>query len=225
MESVSEEEYLGPGVERASFLNVSLTDDDRIQRIKSYYKFIIIRNPLERLLSAFLNKISRPLNFIQLDTFEMHRRTILEHVKPQDLDRWLQSNGSYPLHVTFSDFISWFTDSNNALLDEHFASITNNAHPCRIRYDFYGNFKLYSLDMAQIIRKLKAKPEYFQDQSIHAAGHETKDLLEMYYSQLSKDLRRSLFEDFRQELDFYYHLYPEERTLHVKLLEVNELVK
>lgn len=221
---VSEEKYLGPGVQKASFLNHSLTDTERIHKIKTYYKFIIVRNPLERLLSAFLNKIAPPLDFERLDTFEMHKRSILEKYRPQDLERWSKDNGSFELQVSFNDYVRWIIDSDNALLNEHFAPIIEDAHPCRIRYHFYGNFKMYSSDVAHIMQKLNVSAEYFWDKSVHGPGHETKDYLQHYYSQLTTELREHLFEDLYQELDFYYHLYPEEKASHVKLLDVARLV-
>ena len=68
---------------------------------------------------------------------------------------------------------------------------------------------MYSSDMTQIIRKLNVSAEYYWDQSEHKPGHETKDYLQYYYSQLSEDFKHRLFEKFHKELDFYYHLYPE----------------
>ena len=223
-DTVSEKKYLGPGVQKASFLNGSLTDSDRIHKIKTYYKFIIVRNPLERLLSAFLNKIAPPLEYRRLDTFEMHKRSILEKYRLQDLERWSKDNGRYKLQVSFSDYIRWIIDSDNALLNEHFAPIIDDAHPCQIRYHFYGNFKMYNSDVAHIMQKINVSTDYFWDRSVHQPGHETKDYLQHYYSQLTKELKENLFEDLYQELDFYYHLYPEEKASHVNLLDITRLI-
>ena len=84
---------------------------------------------------------------------------------------------------------------------------------------------MYSSDMAQVLKKLNVSAEYYWDQSEHKPGHETKDYLQYYYSQLSEDLKHRLLEDFHREFDFYYHLYPEERTSHVELLNVNGLIE
>ena len=224
--NVSERKYLTPMIKIASFLNTSLTDEQRIHRMMTYYKFIFVRNPLERLLSAFLNKMADPLDFhIKWDTFENHKKDILRNYRPQDLKRWSQCRGNFTLKVTFIEYIRWVIDSDSALLNEHFAPIINDAYPCQIRYHFYGNFKMYSSDMAQIMRKLNVSTEYFWDQSEHKPGHETKDYLQYYYSQLSEELKQRLLEDFHQEFDFYYHLYPEERTSHVELLNVTSLIE
>ena len=221
---VPEDEYLRRGVLKASLLNMYLTDDQRVNKIKNYFKFIMVRNPLERLLSAFRSKVELPLTFNRLDTFEMIRRDIVGKYRKDELDRWQRNNGSFKVQVTFTEYIDWVVNSENALLNEHFSPIIDNSHPCRIRYDFYGNFKLYSTDIAQIIAKLKCNSDYFRNESAHTVGHQTKDYLEHYYAEPSRELKSQLFDSFYQELDFYYHLHPEERSSLVKLLQVEQMV-
>ena len=45
--------YLEPALKKASFLNKKLNDSAIMDRLMTYYKFIIVRNPLERIVSAF----------------------------------------------------------------------------------------------------------------------------------------------------------------------------
>ncbi len=75
-----------------------------------------------------------------------------------------------------------------------------------------------------IIKKLDAPMEYYPNASYHDPSHQTGSLLEQYYSQLSTEVKHALFRDLYQELDFYYHLYPEERTSHCEVLETDELI-
>lgn len=94
------------------------------------------------------------------------------------------------------------------------------AQPCRVRYQFYGNFKMYSSEMQHIMTKLNVSHEFFYDHPSHDVR--TSELLETYFSQVSVELKRELFVDFYQELDFYYSLYPEESSSHIEILGVEQ---
>ena len=55
--------YLEPALKHVSLLNKTLTADQKLQRISKFYKFMIVRNPLERLVSGFRNKLEKPLRY------------------------------------------------------------------------------------------------------------------------------------------------------------------
>ena len=213
--------YLEPARLKATFARVDMSDEQRLWRVRSYYKFTFVRNPLERLLSAYLDKIAAPSiqnpntdNFLDIIKVEIMAK--------YDYTKWTSSKGCIKVHVTFMEFIKWIIDSDLAEINEHFAPLIANAQPCRMMYDFYGNFKLYDSDMNHVIKKLDANPKYFESVSYHESGNKTEDLVHQYYSQLPEDLRQQLFHKFYQELDFYYHLYPEDSLSHVHTLGVQE---
>lgn len=67
--------------------------------------------------------------------------------------------------------------------------------------------------------KFQVPSEYFYDESYYnTKAEETRSLLEEYYSTVSSELKAALCRDFHAELDFYYHLFPEERESHIDLL-------
>ena len=49
------------------FLREGLTNEERLHQLKDYFKFIMLRNPLERLVSAYRDKIEPPLEFSDHD--------------------------------------------------------------------------------------------------------------------------------------------------------------
>ena len=213
-------------IKRASFLNRNLTDKERLQKVRSYWKFIFLRNPLERLLSAFRDKLESPLNFSEIycKMFEMMKRSIMEQYKPAELKRWLVSNGSYNLSIDFTTYMQWIVDTPSIQLNEHFSPMIVDSQPCRIRYNFYGNFKRISTEMKMVITKLGVPSEYYHDRSYYSNGLGTAPLMQKYYSTVSADIKVALFDKIYNELDFYYHLYPEDRKSHISLLGVDQLV-
>ena len=53
--------FIVPAMSRVSFLNRTLTHNQKMSRISEYYKFMMIRDPLERLVSAYRDKMAAPL--------------------------------------------------------------------------------------------------------------------------------------------------------------------
>ena len=208
-----------PGVQKASFLNCSLTESQRLYKIRNYWKFIILRNPLERLLSAFINKLSSPLNLSTtfMDTFELHKRAIMEKYHPVKLR---QATANEKLQLDFETYLRWIIDTPNHKLNEHFAPIIELAQPCRIRYNFYGNFKMYSSDMKAIIARLGVPRDWFLDKSAHKHGRETKILMNEFYANISAEVKQLLIEDLSEELEFYYTIFPEEKGSHTHILRI-----
>jgi dermatan 4-sulfotransferase 1 len=217
---MSEAEYLRPAIQRTSFLNTQLTDKMRLQKLKKYFKFMMIRNPLERLVSVYRNKIEPPLELCNhdkrldplvvdvnrvpgMDYFQACRRLILTKYSPCQLIEWACSNGNYSLSVDFTTYVKWIIDTEDRDLNEHFSSILFNAAPCRVGYHLYLNFKNYSRDVRLLIEKLNTSSEYFIDHNSHGTVQdEMHSKLPYYYSQLSDEMKRKLFVCMYTELDF-----------------------
>ena len=137
------------------------------------------------------------------------------------MDAWRRGHFSdVGLTVDFQSYVRWIIDSPNETLEPHFRPMIHFIHPCSVTYDFYGNFKHYSSDMHKVMDKFSIPRELFEDEGYYESGQNTSSVLASYYSTLSPKLKEALFEDFYTELDFYYHLFPEEKESHVRLLDV-----
>ena len=52
----------GKGTEERQFSHKGLTLKSSLRRLNTYFKFMVVRNPLERLVSGYRNMIEPPLN-------------------------------------------------------------------------------------------------------------------------------------------------------------------
>ena len=196
---------LPSGVHNSTFLNRNLQDPDRVQRLRKYWKVAILRNPLERLVSAYRDKI------------------IGKKRKPHEKEWAIEIMNMYNVsEVDFETYIQWIVDKHNKKLNEHFAPLYLLTNPCTVRYNYYGNFKRLSEEMAVISKRLKVHRRLFADFDYHAPANRTENLVDDYFSTISHNLKIHLFWDFYLEFDFYFSLFPEELGS-IQILNLNKI--
>ena len=205
------------GMRKVGFHKGDLTDSERLYKLKNYWKFMIVRNPLERLLSAYLNKLSHPIpKQDKLTGFLATARSIVKAHNPDLYRAWMSdSNNTQPIYLDFESYLKWIIRSSNYTLNEHFAPLVVLAQPCRVKYNFYGNFKSFSWDMNGVVEKLHAPKEYF----IHRQSEQnTKVHVIEKYSEVSTEVKQQLLQHIYEDMDFYYSLFPEEAGSHNYIL-------
>lgn len=200
-------------------------DVQRKYALQHYFKFVMYRNPLERLLSGYRSKVQRyPL--VGLKDTEPHfnwlRKHIYIHKHPEGYRQWLRGRGKRAINISFSDFIDyWLTQPQDLKFDEHFRPIFKICQPCRTRFSFYANFKNFEEDTQFLVSKIGGRLEYLRD-GYYTEGETTHDLLPKFYRQLSNEQKRGIIQTLEIELDFYYHIFPEESDIHKKILNISD---
>ena len=172
--------------------------------LDTYWKFTIMRSPLERLVSGYRDKLL-PASKKDTHFFNM-KSNILKKYDPDSET------------LNFKTFIKWIVDATDEGLDRHFRPAYVSKYPCIIQYHYYGNFKHISTDMHKMMDKFHIPRNLYRDSGYYGSGKNTSDYLESYYATLDEDLKWALYEDFSIEFDFYYRLFPEEEDSHMKLL-------
>ena len=218
LQRVHYDEMMRSGLKKVSLIHVH-NNFQRSTILGKYYKMMMVRNPLERLLSGYRNKLCHnikntaafPYNIIQ---------EIMKRYRSDDYKKWLTDTTAH-YAVTFSDFIQYVIDTPNKKLNVHFRPMISLCQPCTVKYDFYGAFKYYNEDTKVIIDRLDTNEQYRFNIGDHVA-YRTEYFVYYYYDQVSQDLKEQLFRRFYNELEFYYYLYPEERNSHKLVLNVSE---
>lgn len=194
------------GINNSTFLNKNLQDADRVERMKTYWKVAILRNPLERLVSAYRDKI------------------IGKNRKPHEQEWSSEIMEMYNVsEVNFETYLQWIVDKPNKLLNEHFTPLFILTNPCIVRYSYYGNFKRLSEEMQLISERLRVHRRLFSDFDYHAPTNRTENVVADYFATASAAIKTRLFWDFCMEFDFYFSLFPEEIDS-IKHLELNESI-
>ncbi|XP_036592356.1 carbohydrate sulfotransferase 12 [Trichosurus vulpecula] len=124
-------------------------------KLKKYTKFLFVRDPFVRLISAFRSKF-------ELENDEFYRRFAVPMLKlysnHTSLPTSVSEAFSAGLKVSFPDFIQYLIDPRTEKLapfNEHWRQVYRLCHPCQIDYDFVGKLETLDEDAAQLLQLLK----------------------------------------------------------------------
>ena len=205
----------------------ALSFKERNKALNDYYKFIMYRNPLERLVSAYRDKVHKyPLKGFKRNTphYNWIKKEIYQHTHPQEYKQWYAAGGQKEVAISFFDFVTYWLDTG-AREDKHFLPIFDLCSPCAIRYDYYGNFKSFNRDAKVLLDKIHGNSSlllrgYYEGKN----GTDTATFQKEVYAQLTKKQKVCVLQKLSQDIDFYYHLFPEEGDSHKRILNIsNEL--
>ena len=112
----------------------SYTEEERLLRLQTYFKFLIVREPLKQLLSTFKERFEdgAPKRYHDRD----NRKLIVSHLRPNDPNPE-GKHGDYD--VSFSEFIQYF--AGNVSRYPPCRQYEKICHPCVINYDFIGRLE------------------------------------------------------------------------------------
>ena len=121
------------------FLNQYSNEDIEL-RLQTYFKFLFVREPFERLLSAYENKFT-----------EWPSQQIYQYSK-EIVDNFKHVDPNSDNNVTFKKFIYYVcgVGFNN---NRHWKSYDKLCQPCNIHCDFIGHFEHMPEEAPYILRK------------------------------------------------------------------------
>lgn len=112
-------------------------------------KFLFVRDPFERLLSGYVDKMFLPITpyWLNLERFiveKFRQKTSVSRVKCDEA-------------VTFAEFVEYFLNSEqtNDRKDMHFSSNFDHCRPCELDYDYIGKLETFEEDTTYLLEELK----------------------------------------------------------------------
>ncbi|XP_051940682.1 carbohydrate sulfotransferase 12-like isoform X1 [Hippocampus zosterae] len=125
-------------------------------KLQHYTKFLFVRDPFVRLISAFRNKFGRPNE----DFYRQFGSVILR--------RYGNLSGSLPetaaeafaagIKPTFQQFVSYLLDAETekeSIFNEHWRQVYRLCHPCQVKYDFIGRLETLETDAEHLLKLLQ----------------------------------------------------------------------
>ncbi|XP_054630481.1 carbohydrate sulfotransferase 10-like [Dunckerocampus dactyliophorus] len=177
-------------------------------RLNTYFKFFIVRDPFERLISAFKDK------FITNPRFEPWYK---HDIAPAIIRKYRKSHRggdrvASGLH--FEDFVRYLGDAEGRCrMDRqfgehiiHWATYAELCAPCDIRYDVIGHHETLERDAAHILRRAGIEQLVSYPAIPPGITRYNKTKVERYFSGISKRDIRRLYECYQG--DFHLFGYP-----------------
>ena len=192
--------------------------------LKNYYKFIMYRDPVERLVSAYRDKVERPM--IGLDNYKPNynwaKKDVYKYKHPVEYQIWQENRGLTPVRVSFPDFVDFWLNANGRMTyDPHFLTIFDICHPCHIHFNYYGNFKTFNKDVDVLIKAIGGNSGLLKDGYYQDDRNKTLSKAPNYYSQLNTKQKVKIVNKLALDLSFYYSIFPTEKDSHKRTMGFN----
>ncbi|KAM9260801.1 LOW QUALITY PROTEIN: carbohydrate sulfotransferase 9 [Cariama cristata] len=162
-------------------------------RLNTYAKTIFVRDPMERLVSAFRDKFEHPNSYYH----PVFGKAIIKKYRHNATEEALKTGSG----VKFKEFIQYLLDSHRPVgMDIHWEQVNKLCYPCLINYDFIGKFETLEEDANYFLQLVGAPAELkfpkFKDR--HSSDERTSaEVVRQYLKELSKEQRQLTY-------DFYY---------------------
>ncbi|KAK4328001.1 hypothetical protein Pmani_001572 [Petrolisthes manimaculis] len=173
-------------------------------KLRTYTKFLLVRHPMERLVSAYRNKLVRN----STSSTDFKKRFGISILKKYRKGQGHLNESTSGHGVTFSEFVSYLTDTGKAnywTLNEHWAPYLELCHPCTIKYNIIGKYETLEEDAEYILRMIGAPP------SLHfppIVTSKTASFVSAYFASLTDTLQRRLYEMYKHDFKlFQYDLH------------------
>ena len=162
--------------------------------LRDYYKVIIVRDPLERLLSAYRDK------FIPRGQ-PVHPHTWMDRLSKD-------ATGRATTLYTFQQFLKLILKLKPGKFNGHWNRYHDHCNPCSIDYDFIGNTNQLSEEIPYILEKIHVRADELPKKTFHEnkvkrpAKNRTR-----YYADIPRDVIKALWNVYKGDYEMFGYNY------------------
>nr|XP_048687819.1 carbohydrate sulfotransferase 11 isoform X2 [Caretta caretta] len=169
-------------------------------RLKSYMKFLFVREPFERLVSAYRNKFTQKYNT------SFHKRYGTKIVRRQRKNATQEALRKGD-DVKFEEFVAYLIDPHTQReepFNEHWQTVYSLCHPCHIHYDLIGKYETLE-DDSNYILQLAGVGSYLKFPTYAKSTRTTDEMTTEFFQNISLEHQTQLYEVYK--LDFLMFNY------------------
>lgn len=171
-------------------------------RLKNYTKVIFVRDPLERLLSAYRSKFVNTRQFDQI-----YGARIISNFR-QNYTKIQNTNSST---VTFLEFVKFVTEKERTWFQEknlHWSPYWDVCYPCTVNYDYIGKFENLVDEANDILRYIGATKIQFPNRDLFYYASKTKNVMNMHYSKIPQKYLENISKMFERDFKLFSYKFP-----------------
>uniref|UniRef100_A0A8C7E9V5 Carbohydrate sulfotransferase n=1 Tax=Nothoprocta perdicaria TaxID=30464 RepID=A0A8C7E9V5_NOTPE len=162
--------------------------------LSNYTKVMFTRHPLERLVSAYRDKL-------------LHSEPFYSITVANEIRAMFRKNNNSSEKVSFQEFVNFIITKQPNALDIHWKPMFLLCDPCNIHYDVLGKYETLGLDSEHVLKIIGA-PESMHYPSLKRYSSEkrtTGDITLEYFRQLSSEQIEKIKKVY--QLDFFLFNY------------------
>eukprot|EP00066_Takifugu_rubripes_P018616 XP_011607882.1 PREDICTED: carbohydrate sulfotransferase 8 [Takifugu rubripes] len=174
----------------------SFNHQEIMHRLETYTKIMFVREPLERMVSAYRDKFENPNNYYH----SLFGKPIISKYRANPSSEALKTGSG----VIFKEFVQYLLDVHRPVgMDIHWEQMNQLCNPCLIDYDFIGKFENMNEESDFVLRLTGAPPNVtlpsFKDRN-PTDTRTSMQLTQKYFSQVGMLEKQRVY-------DFYYMDY------------------
>ncbi|XP_017661606.1 PREDICTED: carbohydrate sulfotransferase 9-like isoform X1 [Lepidothrix coronata] len=162
--------------------------------LNNYTKVMFTRHPLERLVSAYRDKL-------------LHSEPFYSITVANEIRAMFRKNKNSSEKVSFQEFVNFIIAKQPNTLDIHWKPMFLLCDPCNIHYDILGKYETLALDSEHVLKVIGA-PESLQYPSLKRYGSEKRtngDITLEYLRQLTSEQIEKIKKLY--QMDFFLFNY------------------
>ena len=185
------------------------------QRMRDYYKFMFVREPFERLISAYFEVLNTKEHRKLNDEIKKKYQSLWSPAPYLNDVRTLFGNRS----CTFPQFVQYVIDSRSAgqQLDPHWRPQTEYCRPCDIKYDFIGHYETLVPDANYVLGVIRSRNSKHTNGSTVSEFPEPEkwryrragSFVERLWATLSVESQKGLLETYKYDYELFDYKRPQ----------------
>ena len=179
-----------------------------LYRLENYYKFLMVRNPLERILSAYNDKFKQTNRWTEYFQRKYGSMIVDRYRKHPNISSLALGND-----VSFDEFVKYLIDpvtiSENKL-NAHWEHFHKMCHPCHINYNAVGKFETFEEDSQNILKDLGSERLAFPK---NLSGNRTKASFHKNYDFMSPEDFNKLLKTYQLDFEIFGYDSPPLRKI------------